>query len=140
MILEKNLPISTFRSRNNMAEKLFVERKLLGCKFTHPTKKVYNIGRTDYLCDIILDVSGSLFPSAKKVLISGCKNFKVMLDKSFGWSETSENVETIDGVPVIKIQVDFSPRAFNEWHKSLFYGELDITIRNCINLFKGFGI
>lgn len=59
-----------------MAESFVCGRVLEKCQITHPTKQVYNIWLADYLCDIILDVNGSLFPSAKKVLISACANFK----------------------------------------------------------------
>ena len=59
-----------------------------------------------------------------------------MFDESSGWSESSENLEKLNGVPVLKLQVDFSPKAFNEWHKSLFTGELNITVENCAKVYK----
>lgn len=59
-----------------------------------------------------------------------------MLDESSGWLETSKGLEKINGIPIIKLQVDFSPKAFNEWHKSLFYGELTITVKNCVKIYK----
>ena len=59
-----------------------------------------------------------------------------MFDGSSGWSESFENLDKIDGIPVMKLQVDFSPKAFNEWHKSLFSGNLNITVKNCAKVFK----
>merc|ERR1711988_1636406 len=113
-----------------MTENLVCDRVLENCQITHPTKQVYNIWLADYLCDVLLDVNGCLFASARKVLISACANFKSMFDESSGWVETSKNLEKHQGIPIVKLQVDFSPKAFNVWHQSLFTNQLQLTVDN----------
>ena len=59
-----------------------------------------------------------------------------MLDERKGWTETSGNLEYHKDIPIVKLQVDFSPKAFNVWHRSLFTDKLDLTINNCIKVYK----
>ena len=59
-----------------------------------------------------------------------------MFDESSGWAETSKNLETHQGIPIVKLQVDFSPKAFNVWHQSLFTNKLELTVENCVKIFK----
>ena len=59
-----------------------------------------------------------------------------MFDESSGWTESSKNLEMHDDIPIVKLHLDFSPKAFNVWHQSLFTDKIDITVENCIKVYK----
>ena len=58
-----------------------------------------------------------------------CKKFYfqkiTMLDEANGWLETSKNLETHQGIPIVKLDMEFSPEVFNVWHQSLFTKNLE---------------
>merc|ERR1711884_787169 len=110
----------------HVKESVLIKRSHINCQITHPTKKVYNIAIADYRADIILEFRKTWFPSKKRILISTCANFRVMFDEASGWSETSSDLEKHEGIPIIKLNIDFLPAVFDLWHKSLFTGKIEI--------------
>ena len=142
-----------------MSESVVCERVREKCQITHPTKQVYSIWLADYLCDIILEVSGCYFPSARKVLTSSCSNFKsiekdlftsyslflvqiyffkffCMFDEANGWTETSKTLKKHEGIPIVKLEMDFPPDEFNECHQSLFTDKMKLTVKNCVKIYE----
>ena len=58
-----------------------------------------------------------------------------MFKDASGWSENKNRKSKID-LPKVELKEKFNPKAFHEWHQSLFTGDLVLTVNNCIKLYK----
>ena len=102
---------------------------------------VYNITQNDYYCDLLLlaqnDKQQLLIPCHKKFLTENIDFFSRMFDESSNWFEgQSKQCETDDrGIQIVNLEFDF-PKYFALYLKSYYDGELELTAKNYLEMYK----